>query len=202
MITISLAKGRLADKAATLFHTIGVSCEQQARRLTYTDEQHDVSFIFTKAEDVAVYVEYGVSDMGIMGKDTLLEYAPDVYEVLDLGFGACRMCLCGVEGRPLPGGIIRVASKYPAIAADYFDNVLGRRAEIIKLHGSVELAPLTGLSDCIVDIVESGATLRENGLCVISTICDLSARLVVNRASMKVKYHGIMDVVGRLQKQL
>ncbi len=198
MVTVSLAKGRIGKKAIERFNEIGIVVDMDnSRKLCFEDSSGEYQFILTKADDVCTYVEYGVADIGIVGKDSILEQKPDIYEVLDLGYAKCRMCLCGKQGESLPGGIVKVASKYPNIAADYFTNVLGRHAEIIKLHGSVELAPLMGLSDCIVDIVESGKTLVENGMCVMDEICELTARLVVNHVSMRVKHEQIKNIIER-----
>lgn len=204
-LTVALAKGRLADYAVTLFEELGFDChelKEKSRKLIFTDEINKFKFILVKASDVPVYVEYGAADMGIVGKDTLLEEGRNLYELLDLGYGACRMAVAGPERmreRLHTTNNLRVASKYPGIAKNYFQIKKGQTIETIKLHGSVELAPLVGLSEVIVDIVESGKTLEENGLTVLEEICSISARLVVNRVSMKLEQERIMDVVSRMR---
>lgn len=205
-LTVALAKGRLADLSVDIFEKIGLDCSEmheKSRKLIFTDEKNKIKFFLVKAGDVPVYVEYGAADIGIVGRDTILEEGRNLYEVLDLGFGACYMAVAAKKGFKQDDlsnkNLVRVASKYPAIARDFFHNVKGQNVEIIKLNGSVELAPLVGLSDVIVDIVESGKTLAENGMEVIERICDLSARLVVNRVSMKVERDRIMDIVARMK---
>ena len=204
-ITVALAKGRLADFAISLFEQLGFDCTEmktKTRKLIFTDETHKFKFILVKASDVPVYVEYGAADMGIVGKDTLLEEGRNLYEMLDLKFGACRMAVAGPPSMAdcvHTSHNVRVASEYPHIAKNYFQLKKGQTIEVIKLNGSVELAPLTGLSEVIVDIVESGATLKENGLEVLETICDLSARLVVNRVSAKLERERILEVVNKLK---
>ena len=206
-LTIALAKGRLADQAIDLLEAAGTDCRvvrEMSRKLILTDEQAGLRFILAKPADVPTYVDYGAADIGIVGKDTLLEENRSLYEVLDLGFGACRMCVCGPEdlaGRLDRVPNKRVATKYPNIARAYFE---ARResVEIIRLNGSVELAPLVGLAEVIVDIVESGRTLRENGLAVLDTIASLSARMVVNRVSMKMKADRINPLIQSVRRQL
>lgn len=194
-LTFALAKGRLAKKSMALFEKIGITCEEMknptTRKLIFTNEELGLRFFLAKPSDVPTYVEYGVADIGVVGKDTLLEENRNLYEVLDLGYGACKMCVCGPEeARDLlkRNEIIRVASKYPVIAKNYFQNKKNQSVEIIKLNGSVELAPVVGLADVIVDIVETGSTLRENGLTVLEEICPLSARIVVNQVSLKMEH--------------
>jgi len=205
-ITVALAKGRLADISVDLFTKIGFDLAQmkeKSRKLIFTDEKRGFRFILVKATDVPTYVEYGAADIGIVGKDTLLEDGKDLYEMIDLNFGNCKMCVCGplkMKDQLDKINNLRVASKYPSIARSYFQNQRGRSIEIIKLNGSVELAPLVGLSEVIVDIVESGKTLKENGLDVLEDICDLSARFVVNRVSMKMEKERIMNVVDEFRK--
>lgn len=204
-LTIALAKGRLSELSMEIFERIGIFCpemKEKSRKLIFTDEVNKLKFILVKATDVPTYVDYGAADLGIVGRDTLLEEGKNLYEVLDLKFGACRMCVCGFEGTAVPTGFLRVASKYPNIAQDYFATKKNQTIELIKLNGSVELAPLIGLSDVIVDIVESGKTLIENGLDVLEEICPLSARLVVNRVSMKMEKQRIMDIVTKMGAQL
>lgn len=205
-ITFALAKGRLAKKAMEILEEIGITCEEmkdeKTRKLIFVNEELKLKFFLAKASDVPTYVEYGAADIGIVGRDTLLEEDRKLYEVYDLGIGKCKMCVCGPEsaGSLLNGhDLIRVASKYPHIAKDYFYNVKHQTVEIIKLNGSVELAPIVGLSEVIVDIVETGATLCENGLQVLEEVCDLSARVVVNQVSMKMESTRIMDIIDKLR---
>ena len=193
-LTFALAKGRLAKKSLELFEKIGITMDEMkdpnTRKLIFVNEEQKIKMFLAKASDVPTYVEYGAADIGIVGKDTLLEEGRRLYEVMDLGFGRCRMCVCGPESareRLLHQELIRVASKYPHIAKDYFYNKKHQTVEIIKLNGSVELAPIVGLSEVIVDIVETGSTLKENGLKVLEEVCPLSARMVVNQVSMKME---------------
>ena len=200
-LTVALAKGRLAELAMDIFISIGMDCsamKEKTRKLIFTDEENKMKFILVKASDVPTYVEYGAADIGIVGKDTLLEESRNLYEMVDLGFGKCKMCVCGrpeLKGKLDTMTDLKVASKYPNIARKYFQDEKGRTIDIIKLNGSVELGPLVGLSDVIVDIVETGATLRENGLDVLEEICPLSARFVVNKVSMKMERDRIMSMV-------
>lgn len=211
-LTFALAKGRLAKKSMALFEKIGITCEEMkdptTRKLIFTNEELGLRFFLAKPSDVPTYVEYGVADIGVVGKDTLLEENRNLYEVLDLGYGACKMCVCGPEeARDLlkRNEIIRVASKYPVIAKNYFQNKKNQSVEIIKLNGSVELAPVVGLADVIVDIVETGSTLRENGLTVLEEVCPLSARIVVNQVSLKMEHTRIRafltDVAAALKDE-
>lgn len=206
-ITFALAKGRLAKKAMEIMEKIGITCEEmkdeKTRKLIFTNEELGFKFFLAKASDVPTYVEYGAADIGIVGRDTILEEGRKLYEVYDLGIGRCRMCVCRPESaRELLKNheLIRVASKYPHIAKDYFNNVKHQTVEIIKLNGSVELAPIVGLSEVIVDIVETGTTLKENGLCVLEEVCDLSARIVVNQVSMKMENKRISEIIDKLKK--
>lgn len=205
-ITIALAKGRLAKKTLAMFEQIGITCEEMkdetSRKLIFVNEELGLRFFLAKANDVPTYVEYGAADIGIVGKDTILEEGRKLYEVLDLGIGKCKMCVCGPESsRELlqHHELIRVATKYPNIAKDYFYNVKHQTVEIIKLNGSIELAPIVGLSEVIVDIVETGATLRENGLTVLEEIVPLSARMVVNQVSMKMENERINKLLSDLK---
>ena len=205
-LTIALAKGRLAKKAMELFEAIGLSCEEMkdkdSRKLIFTNEEQGVRFFLAKASDVPTYVEYGAADIGIVGKDTLLEEGRKLYEVMDLGIGKCRMCVCGpasAQEMLRHHQLIRVATKYPHIAKDYFYNQKYQTVEIIKLSGSIELAPIVGLSEVIVDIVETGSTLRENGLAVLEEVCSLSARMVVNQVSMKTENERITRIIKAYQ---
>ena len=208
-LTVALAKGRLADKAMDLFGKIGISCEEMkdkgSRKLIFVNEELGIRFFLAKASDVPTYVEYGAADIGIVGKDTILEEGRKLYEVMDLGIGRCRMCVCGPESareRLRHHELIRVATKYPNIAKDYFYNRKYQTVEIIKLNGSIELAPIVGLSEVIVDIVETGSTLRENGLAVLEEICPLSARMVVNQVSMKTENERITSIIKAFQNLL
>lgn len=208
-ITIALAKGRLAKKTMALFEKMGILCEEMkdpdSRKLVFVNEDWKLKFFLAKAPDVPTFVEYGAADIGVVGKDTIDEEGRKLYEVLDLNFGKCRMCVAGPESaRELlqHGERIRVASKYPAIAKDYFYNKKHQTVEIIKLNGSVELAPIVGLSEVIVDIVETGSTLRENGLTVLEEICNLSARVVVNQVSMKMQQERITALINGLKKEI
>ena len=201
-LTFALAKGRLAKKSLALFEQIGISMDEMkdpdTRKLIFVNEDLKIKMFLAKASDVPTYVEYGAADIGVVGKDTLLEEGRRLYEVLDLGFGKCRMCVCGPKSAAeylQHQALIRVASKYPNIAKDYFYNKKHQTVEIIKLHGSVELAPIVGLSEVIVDIVETGTTLKENGLEVLEEICPLSARVVVNQVSMKMENERIMKLI-------
>lgn len=206
-IKLALAKGRLADETLALLERAGVSCpelKEKSRKLVFHDQSGKYEFIMVKPSDVPTYVDYGVADVGVVGKDTLMEENRPLYELLDLGFGKCRMCVAGFPQRRqelITASHFRVATKYPAIARRYYEE-RGENVEIIKLNGSVELGPLVGLSDVIVDIVESGATLRANGLEVLETVCDLSARLVVNRVSLKTKASEIKQLIESLREQL
>ena len=205
-LTIALAKGRLAKKAMELFEAIGISCEEMkdkdSRKLIFTNEELGMLFFLAKASDVPTYVEYGAADIGIVGKDTLLEEGRKLYEVMDLGIGRCRMCVCGPASAKemlKHHQLIRVATKYPRIAKDYFYNQKYQTVEIIKLSGSIELAPIVGLAEVIVDIVETGSTLRENGLEVLEEVCSLSARMVVNQVSMKTENERITRIIKAFQ---
>lgn len=207
-ITIALAKGRLAELTVDLLEQAGLDVSglrEKSRKLIFTDEKNKFKFILVKASDVPTYVEYGAADIGVVGRDTLLEAGKDLYEMINLGFGTCRMAVAGPK--ELAGHLdeihnMRVATKYTQIAKNYYHLVKKQSVEIIKLHGSVELAPLVGLSEVIVDIVESGKTLKENGLVVLEEICDLSARLVVNRVSMKMESDRILGLVNTVKALL
>ena len=203
-LTFALAKGRLAFKTLDLLEKVGITCDEikdkDTRKLIFVNEELKLKFFLAKASDVPTYVEYGAADIGVVGRDTILEESRKIHEVMDLGFGKCRMCVCGPEeAKELLKGneIIRVASKYPHIARDYFDNVKRQSVEIIKLNGSVELAPIVGLSDVIVDIVETGTTL---GLMVLEEITDLSARVIVNRVSLRIEHERISKLLTDLDR--
>ena len=208
-LTFALTKGRLADKTLSLLEQVGITCEEMkdknSRKLVFVNEELKLKFFLAKGPDVPTYVEYGAADIGVTGKDILLEEGRRVYEVLDLGFGKCRMCVCGPESaRELlqHHERIRVASKYPVIAKDYFYNKKHQTVEIIKMNGSIELAPIVGLSEVIVDIVETGSTLKENGLTVLEEVCPLSARMIVNPVSMRMENDRIRDLIGRIRNLL
>ena len=207
-LTVALAKGRLAEISMDLFEQIGFDVSemrQKTRKLIFTDEKDKVKFILVKASDVPTYVEYGAADIGIVGKDTLLEEGRNLYEMINLGVGKCRMCVCGPEemGKRLAAeNNLRVASKFTNIATNYFFREKGRTVEIIKLHGSVELAPLVGLSEVIVDIVETGTTLKENGLAPLEVIAPISARLIANKVSYKFKNSQINRMCENLSENV
>ena len=205
-LTFALGKGRLANKTLELLEKTGITCEEMkdknSRKLIFVNEELKLRFFLAKGPDVPTYVEYGAADIGVVGSDTIMEENRRVYEVLDLGFGKCRMCVCGpAQARELlkHHERIRVASKYPNIAKDYFFNKKNQTVEIIKLNGSVELGPIVGLSDVIVDIVETGSTLRENGLEVLEEICPLSARMIVNQVSMQMETERIRSLIQKLK---
>ena len=205
-LTFALGKGRLAKTTLELFEKIGITCEEMkdkdSRKLIFVNEDLKLRFFLSKGPDVPTYVEYGAADIGIVGKDTIMEEGRKIYEVLDLGFGACRMCVCGPESAREylnHNQLIRVATKYPVIAKDYFYNKKHQTVEIIKLNGSIELAPIVGLSEVIVDIVETGSTLKENGLKVLEEVCPLSARMVVNQVSMKMENERITRLIRDLR---
>ena len=208
-LTFALGKGRLANKTLELLEKIGITCEEMkdkdSRKLIFVNEELKLRFFLSKGPDVPTYVEYGAADIGVVGEDNILEENRNVYEVLDLGFGKCRMCVCGpkeAEELLKHHERIRVASKYPNIAKDYFYNQKFQTVDIIKLNGSVELGPIVELSDVIVDIVETGGTLKENGLMVLEEICPLSARMIVNPVSMQMQSARIKDLIHRIRKQL
>lgn len=201
MLNIALPKGRMGDKAYQCFAKIGLSTpemEDQNRRLVFVDEERGLRYMLVKPSDVAMYVEYGAADIGVVGRDVIMESQPDIYELLDLGFGKCRFAVAAPKGwhddesRPL-----KVATTYQHVAEEYFRSI-GRQIETIRLHGSVELAPLIGLSDVIVDIVESGTTLKENNLEIVREIAPSSARLIANKSSYQFNY----EMINRIKSQL
>ncbi|KIR01183.1 ATP phosphoribosyltransferase catalytic subunit [Lachnospiraceae bacterium TWA4] len=205
-IVFALPKGRLAEKTMDLLGQIGITCPEMddkgTRKLIFRNEELGYRFFLAKPSDVPTYVEYGAADIGVVGKDTIIEEGRKFYEVLDLGMGKCRMCVCGPESsreKLQHRELIRVATKYPNIAKDYFLNQKHQTVEIIKLNGSIELAPLVGLSEVIVDIVETGSTLKENGLVVLEEVCDLSARVVVNQVSMKMENERITKILSGIR---
>lgn len=202
MIRIALPKGRLGDKVLAQFEAAGYVCPEihtPSRKLVFSTDE--VSYFFVKPSDVPIYVERGVADIGVAGSDILMEYEPDVYSLLDLGIGKCRICVATKAdfeddyGRPL-----RVATKFRNVASKYYSS-LGRTIDIIKLNGSIELAPILGLSDVIVDIVETGTTLKENGLVVKQDIASISARLIANKTAYKFNSAQITELQRKLQEQ-
>ncbi len=205
-LKIALTKGRLQDKSVALFEQMGLDCspvKDPGRRLIHQLPNYPLDMVLAKAPDVITYVQHGVCDLGVVGKDTILEKGGSFYEVLDLGFGCCRFALAVRQGSDFYGTYKtrRIASKYPEVTRAFFEKK-GMDVEIIKIEGSVELAPILGLADGIVDIVETGATLRENGLEPIEDVAQVSARLIVNTASMKLHKQEILEFIGRCQQAL
>ena len=205
MLNIALPKGRLGDQVYELLASVGYDCKSiydENRKLVFENPQTGVRYLLVKPSDVAIYVEHHAADVGIVGKDILMESNPDVYELLDLGLGKCRMCVAGkedyVEDKDRP---VRVATKFTNIAKEHYAK-LGRDIDIIKLNGSIELAPILGLSDVIVDIVETGTTLRENGLRVVSEFMPISARFIANKASYQFKHNEMDAMLEALRKTL
>ncbi len=205
MISVALPKGRLGNKVFDIFAKIGYDCDEMhsdSRQLVFTSEENGISYFLVKPSDVSIYVEHGAADIGIVGKDILLEYEPDVYELLDLGIGKCRMCVAGKNDFiDNPDVSLRVATKFLNIAKTYYKSI-NRNIEIIKLNGSIELAPILDLSDVIVDIVETGTTLKENNLGVLTEILPISARLIANKASYKFKTEEINKIVTKFSEEL
>lgn len=203
MVNIALPKGRIGNKSYSLLESAGYSCPEilePNRKLTFTNEEKGIRYFWVKPSDVAIYVERGAADVGVCGADIIEEYEPDIYEFLDLGIGKCKMCVCGEEDFfENPEKILRVATKFPNIARKYYEET-GRDIDIIKLNGSIEIAPLLGLSDVIVDIVETGNTLRENGLYVIKEILPISARFICNKISFQFKNEEIVKMTGSLSE--
>lgn len=203
-LKIALTKGRIEKSAIEMFENAGINCSEikdKGRKLIFENSKENMQLVLAKAADVLTYVEHGTVDVGIVGKDTLLEENKNVYEVLDLKFGCCKFALAGLKGKNFEGGYNRkkIATKYPNVARNFFRQ-RGQDVEIIKIEGSVEIAPILGLTDAIIDIVESGNTLKQNGLEVIEDICSISARLIVNVASMKMKSSEIKALIERLEK--
>jgi len=205
MINVALPKGRLGEKAYAVLERAGYPCpamKEDNRRLTFENEELGIRYFLVKPSDVAIYVERGAADIGICGKDILLEYQPDVYEMLDLGMGRCRMCVAGPKDfRDDPARTLRVATKFPVIARGYY-SAKSREIELIHLNGSIELAPLVGLSDVIVDIVETGKTLYENGLAPLEEIVPISARLIANKSSFKFKGEALRTLCAQVERTL
>lgn len=205
-VTIALAKGRLAEMSIALLERCGIDCaelKEQGRKLTFSEPTGVYRFLLVKPGDVPTYIAHGVADMGIAGKDTLMEANQPLYEMLDLGFARCRLAIAGYSAQKNAVTVanIRVATKYPNIARQYFRQ-RGETAEIIKLNGSIEIAPILGLSDVILDVVESGKTLKENGLVILEEITDVSARVVVNRISLKTKNGIIRPLIEKMRESL
>ncbi len=205
IINIALPKGRLGEKVYNLFEKLGYGCPalmENSRKLVFEDQQNGVRYFWVKPSDVAIYVETGVADVGVVGKDILLEQNPDVYELLDLGFGKCRMSVAGKKGEMLPlDRTIKVATKFPNIAKKHFTSK-SREIDIIKLNGSIELAPILGMSDVIVDIVETGTTLKENNLDVYEDIVNISARFIANKTGFRFKTEEIELMKSKIEKEI
>ena len=205
MINIALPIGRLGEKVYELFEKLGYggpSNHENSRKLVFEDEANNVRYFWVKPSDVAIYVETGVADVGVVGKDILLEQNPDVYELIDLGFGKCRMAVAGKKGEILPlDKTIKVATKFPCIAKKHFASK-SREIDIIKLNGSIELAPILGMSDVIVDIVETGTTLKENNLEVYEDIVNISARFISNKTAFRFKTQEIELMKSKIEKEL
>lgn len=205
MLNVALPKGRLGEKVYAMFAKAGFECPEalsESRKLIFENKEAGVRYFWVKPSDVSVYVERGAADIGVAGKDIIDEYEPDVYEILDLNTGKCRMAVAAKKGfRDNPDTTLRVATKFSNIAKTYYSSI-GRDIDIIHLNGSIELAPVLGMSDVIVDIVETGTTLKENGLEVIESIMPISARVIVNKASFEFKKGDIMKVLGSLKTQV
>ncbi len=208
-ITIAIPKGRILEESVELFAKIGIDCREllsDSRKLIFENPAENMRYMIVRATDVPTYVEYGSADLGIVGKDTLMEQSKDVYEPLDLKFGYCRMMVAepaNLASNDDPSGWshIRIATKYPHVAESYFA-AKGIQVEIIKLYGSIELAPLVGLSERIVDLVSTGETLKQNGLVEVETIAEITTRLIVNRGSLKTKHKRISEIIQGLERVL
>ena len=205
MINVALPKGRLGEKVYALMASAGYECPEileDNRKLTFENKEAGVRYFWVKPSDVSIYVERGAADLGIAGSDILSEYSPDVYELLDLKLGKCRMCVAGfTDFRDDKSRSLRVATKFPHIAKRYY-SASGRDIDIIKLNGSIEIAPILGLSDVIVDIVETGKTLKENGLAPLEEIMPISARLIANKAGYKFKYEKISKMCEKISEEV
>ncbi len=205
MLNVALPKGRLGEKVYDMFDKAGFSCpsiKEENRKLIFENKETDVRYFWVKPSDVAIYVERGAADIGVAGKDILLEYEPQVYELLDLNLGKCKMCVAAPkEFKDNPEETLRVATKFSNIAKNYY-NKIGRDVDLIHLNGSIEIAPILGLSDVIVDIVETGTTLKENGLEVKNEILPISARLIANKTAFKFKGDQIEKIVNSIEKQI
>ena len=205
MLNIALPKGRLGEKVYSMFEKAGYECpsiKETNRKLIFENQNKGIRYFWVKPSDVSIYVERGAADIGVAGKDILLEYNPNVYELLDLDMGKCKMCVAAKkEFRDEDVKVLKVATKFTKIASDYYSKI-GRDIDIIKLNGSIELAPILGLSDVIVDIVETGSTLKENNLEVKTTILPISARLISNKASFKFKGEEIEKIISAMKEQV
>ena len=202
-LTIALAKGRILDESLPLLARAGIEPADDlssSRKLVFTTNQDSIKLVLLRSADVPTYVQYGAADLGITGKDVLLEHGGEnLYERVDLGIAPCKMMIAGIEGKPLPRLRLRVATKYPNITRGYYLDQ-GRQVELIKLYGSMELAPAVGLADVIVDLVDTGNTLKANGLTPLAHIMDISSRLIVNRASLKMKNRAIVELIDRIEQ--
>ena len=208
-ITIAIPKGRILEESVVLFGKIGINCEEllsDTRKLIFEDREQKMRYMIVRATDVPTYVEYGCADLGIVGKDTLMEQDKDLYEPLDLKFGYCRLVVAepaelSRNDDPASWSNIRIATKYPNVTEKYFAGK-GVQVEIIKLYGSIELAPLVGLSERIVDLVSTGETLKQNGLVEVETIAEITCRLIVNRASLKTRHKRISEIIQGLEEHV
>ncbi len=208
-VTIAIPKGRILQESVALFKKIGIDCEEllaDTRKLIFENPVQKMRYMIVRATDVPTYVEYGCADLGIVGKDTLMEQDKDLYEPLDLKFGYCRMMVAEPVGLardddPSSWSNIRIATKYPNVTEKYF-SAKGIQVELIKLYGSIELAPLVGLSERIVDLVSTGETLKQNGLVEVETIAEITTRLIVNRASLKTKHQRITEIIQGLEQHV
>ncbi|WP_297518851.1 ATP phosphoribosyltransferase [uncultured Clostridium sp.] len=203
-INIALTKGRLEKNAIEIFEKAGLNCESlknKGRKLVFRDEENDINYFLVKANDAITYVEHGVADLAIVGKDSLMYSGKDYYEILDMKFGVCKFIVAGMPNINLfeRVGHVKIASKYPEVATEYFKKRY-MDVEVIKIEGSVELAPILGLCDGIVDIMETGTTLKENGLVVLDEVCNISARLIANKVSFKMKQEQLLPLVNLLDK--
>ncbi len=207
-ITFALPKGRLAEQTMEIFEKIGITCDEmkeKSRKLIFVNEKLKLKFFLSKASDVPTYVEQGAADIGIAGKDSLLEEKRNLFEVVDLGLGKCKMIVAGEPSKKElleNSNNIKIATKYPSIAKNYFSYKKNQTIDIVKLNGSVELGSIVELSDFIVDIVETGSTLKENGLVVLEEICPISARVVVNKVSMKTKNDRIIEIIKKIKAEV
>lgn len=203
-IQVALTKGRLEKESIKIFEKAGFDCAElknKGRKLIFNDDKNNIKYFLVKAQDSITYVEHGVSDIAVVGKDTLMESDENFYEILDLGIGKCKFIVAAMPNSQLFSkiGNIKIGSKYPSVAKDYFKRK-EMDVEVIKIEGSVELAPILGLCDGIVDIMETGTTLKENGLVVLDEVCDISARIIVNKASFKMKQEEILDFINKIKK--
>lgn len=205
MLNVALPKGRLGEKVYAMFEKAGFECpsiKEKNRKLVFENEEKQVRYFWVKPSDVSIYVERGAADIGVVGKDILLEYSPDVYELLDLDMGKCKMAVAAPKGfYDDSEKTLKVATKFSKIASDYYSST-GREIDIIKLNGSIEIAPILGLSDVIVDIVETGATLKENNLEVVTSFLDISTRLIANKSSFKFKSKEIEYLAESIKEQI